>query len=293
MALALLFGQSHTVEHTDRRGVIPASASVRLVNKDGSEITAPTVSIDSVSTTTLNTSTAEAFDLQDATGVVAGRYYAITHEGVTYRRRIGEIDSTPTVYPTAALPEAPATGSAFVGLRMSATVPDSALTEARIGDGYRLEWTYTGAAGETYQAAQEVAIVRWTWEDPVTPDEVAEYVAQAHPSQYEESRQVWAQVAEQVARRVANEVEATNRRPYLFGDSAAFREPGYHAMRLALAERGYLPPGVDASLFSRDIAREYHAEMRKVIGGLRTYDADSDGKPDQNPRGFWSSRIVL
>lgn len=292
MALALLFGTSHTVEHTDRGGVIPAAASVVLRDDSGTQISAPTVSIDSVDTTVRAASTADVIDLVDLTGVTVGRHYALTHDGSTHRIRVGSVDST-SVYPTAALPEAPDQGDAFKGLRMSATVPSSALTEARIGAGYRLEWTYTDAAGETFQASQEVAIVRWTWEAPVTPDEIAEYVAQVHPSQYEESRQAWAQVAEQVARRVANEVEATGRRPHLYGDSQAFREPGYHAMRLALAERGYLPPGVDATMFAKDIAREYHAEMRKVIGGLRTYDANSDGKPDNKPRGFWSSRIVL
>jgi len=292
MALALLFSKSHTVEHTDRGGVIPATASVSLRDKYGTEISAPTVTIDPVDTTIRPGSTADALGLVSLSGVTVGRHYAVTHDGSTHWIRVGSFDAT-SVYPTAALPEAPDDGDTFKGLRMSATIPDSALTEARIGAGYRLEWTYTDAAGETYQASQEVSIVRWTWETPVTPDEIAEYVAQAHPSQYEESRQVWAQVAEQVARRVANEVEATGRRPFLYGDSQAFREPGYHAMRLALAERGYFPPGIDATMFSKDIAREYHAEMRKVIGGLRTYDSNSDGKPDGEPRGFWSSRIVL
>jgi hypothetical protein len=293
MALALLYGKSHPIEHTDRGGVIPATASVRLVDKYGTEISAPTVTIDSVSTTLQANSTASSFDLTDATGVVVGRDYAITDDGVTYRRTVAAVTSAGAVEPTAALPEDPQTGAAFVGLRMSATVPDSAIPVAKVGDGYRLEWSFTDAAGNEYTHSQDVSIVRWTWTPPVRPDDVAEYVAAAFPSMFEESREVWSGVADRVNRRISNDVEATGRRAYLYGDGDAFREAGYHAMRSALAELGYFPPGLDATTYRRDVERDYHTETRRVIGGLRSYDENNDGKPDQDSPRLWSVRVTL
>lgn len=294
MAIALLYGQSTQVYHEDRRGggIVPASASLRLLDETGAVVESPTVTLPTADTTVSASPapTRSLFTVADATGIAVGEACQIAIDGELISFVPETIDSG-EVEPTASLPVAPESGDTVKGLRMTATI--AGLAESQVGDGYRVEWQYTDAAGKTYTHTQSASVVRWLPPVYVTADDVREHVARVHPGAHTASRAIWSDVAKRVERRIERAIESTGRRAYLYGDSDTFNEASYHAMRLALAEVGFYPPGVDSAQYAQVLQREVNHHMRTALGGLADYDTDGDGKPDdREPARLFSVRIV-
>jgi len=272
MSADLLYDVSTPVHHEDAAGMVPTSATLTVVKRDGTALASPTVTLPSVSATVQASTTASAIILDDATGFAVGQAYRVVSDGVTYVFRVARINGT-TIYPLAALPQVPDTGSTVAALRMTATV--AAAGEANIGDGLALRWEYSDGT-TTRQHGEEATVVRWLWATPVTPTEIREYVAQAFPSAARES-QFYADVADRANSWIRSRIEATGKRPSLYGSSAAFRECGRLVSQLYLAERGFIPRGMDPQSYYRDLSFRANEELRTQIAGLRNYDEDGDG----------------
>lgn len=272
MSVDLLYDVSTPVYYEDAAGMVPTSATLTVSKRDGTALAAPTVTLPSVSAAVQTSSTASAIILDDATGFAVGQAYKVVSDGVTYVFRCARINGA-TLYPVAALPQVPDTGSTVSALRMTATV--AAVGEANVGGGLTLRWEYSDGT-TTRQHAEEATAVRWLWQTPVTPTEIREYVAQAFPSASRES-QFYADIADRANGWIRSRIEATGKRPSLYGSSAAFRECGRLASQLYLAERGFIPRGMDPQTYYRDLSFRANEELRTQIAGLRNYDEDGDG----------------
>jgi len=287
MSADLLYDVSTPVWHEDAGGMVPTSATLSVVKPDGTALASPTVTLPSVTATVQASTTAAAIILDSATGFAVGQAYQVTSDGVSYVFRVARIDGA-TIYPVAALPQVPDTSSTVKALRMTATV--AAPGEANIGEGYALRWEYSDGT-TTRQHAAETSVVRWLWQTPIEAWEVREYVAQAFPSASREF-QFYADTAARANGWIRSRIEATGKRPALYGSSAAFRECGRLAVQLYLAERGLIPRGMDPQTYYRDLSFRANEELRTQVAGLRQYDNDDSGTlsdDDLRARGYTAS----
>jgi len=287
MSVDLLYDVGTPVWHEDAAGMVPTSATLSVVKPDGTALASPTVTLPTVTATVQASTTASAIILDSAAGFAVGQACKVVSDGVSYVFRVARIDSA-TIYPVAALPQIPDTGATVSALRMTATV--AAPGEANVGDGYALRWEYTDGT-TTRQHAAETAVVRWLWQTPIEAWEVREYVAQAFPSASREL-QFYADVAGRANNWIRSRIEATGKRPSLYGSSAAFRECGRLAVQLYLAERGLIPRGMDPQTYYRDLSFRANEELRTQIAGLRQYDENADGvlsEDDRRARGYTAS----
>ncbi len=284
MSTDLLYDASTPVSFADPQGMIPTSATLELVKTDGSALSSPTVTLPTVTAAVQASSTASSIILDSAVGFVVGDSYACTSDGVTYVFRAGRVDGT-TIEPIAALPEVPDTGSTVSALKMTTAVAAPGL--ANVGEGYALRWEYSDGT-TTRQHAEEATVVRWLWQTPIEAREIREYVAQAFPSA-QRPFQFYADIAERANGWIRSRIEATGRRPSLYGSSAAFREAGRLIAQMYLAERGLIPRGFDSESYRRDLSFRSNEELRTQVAGLRNYDHDGDGSltsQDLAARGF-------
>ena len=100
----------------------------------------------------------------------------------------------------------------------------------------------------------------------------------------------WDQVATTANNRVREMVEATARRPHLYGDTNVFAHAGYEQMRLLLAQEGLVPRGSNPGIFEAQLSATFAEAMSQAISSLATYDKSNDGAiSSDEATGMWFS----
>ncbi|MBM4346200.1 MAG: hypothetical protein FJ100_22730, partial [Deltaproteobacteria bacterium] len=221
--------------------------------------------------------TAAVLKLASTVGVTVGQPLAVVSDGETHVITPVRIDGD-YVTLAATLPSVPDTGATVKGLRMTATV--TAVGVAELGAGLQLEWRYNNATAAGY-ATQEVAVVRWLWQQPITAAEIAELLGVVY--QTTRSPDFCEGISERVSNKIRAAIEQTGRRPYLYASPSAFAEVAQIGARWVLAESNIGLVG-DLPALVREYRFAFNDELTKAVAGLRGYDATAEGRLDQPKR---------
>lgn len=259
------------VGHYDPQGLVPTSATLTLYKPDGTTISAPTVTLPTLSTTTQGGTTASALVLGAVTGLQRGSHLRLACDGVTYVVEVARVDGS-TVHLTAALPVVPDASSPVKALDMSATV--AAPGVANVGAGHRLAWVYSDGTTER-RHGQAAMVVRWPWLSPVSAADVRELLA----SHFNLTRaEAYCQaVADKVADNIRSALLQTGRRPSLYVSPDVFKPVVEAGILYALASRG-IHQGQDPYAAQHELRWSFNDGMEKVLTSALGYDSDQDGK---------------
>lgn len=270
----LIFDATTAVSHADAGGIVPTSATVTLYEPDGNAIESPTVTKPTLSTTTAAGTTASSLTLAAVTGILRGDLLKVTSDGIDYVVEVNNVfAATKIVTLMAALPAAPANGSAVKALRMTATF--AAVGIAGIKANYRIVWVYTDGTNPR-QVGIAASVVRWPWVTPCNDWDVREILTDMKAGTRSDT--FCSEVAEKSDQKIRAKILLTMRRPELYVSSQLFADAGRAAIRYELAQRGICFAG--QSIYDAQTALRYafDDQMASVITGLTAYDSNADGK---------------
>jgi len=276
MAIDLLYDETTTITHYDPEGVVPTAATVVLYKSGGdtggtvSAVTLPTAS----TTITGSSSTREALVVTSATGFAVGDHIVTTDDGVDMVGEVVRIDGT-TFHLMAAISHIPAASATVKKLDMSATI--GGFIESDISANWRIQWEITTPSNR--RGSDVAHVVRWTWDQPVRAADIEQHVAYAFTS-VQRPAGYYARIARLANDRVRQQIEATGKRPHLYGDAGAFRDSAMVWARYQLAREGLVPRGSNPGLYQEQLRAEFSDEMRTILASLAYYDADDDGAID-------------
>lgn len=281
--------QAKPVHHEPKNGMVATSATLTLLSPSGSTIETPAVT-KPTATGSVQTGTT-ALTVQLAAGEAAafevGERVKIVSDGVTYLPTIARINGDALIL-RAKLPEVPDVGAAVAKIRMTATI--SAPGIAQLSTDCRLEWVFSDGSISDYHT-EGVSIVRWPWVSPVSADDVRDHLAEVY-SDDSRSDAFCAAIADRASDKIAQALRSSGRRAHLFPDPAILTDPTWQAVRLLLAEQGYVPEG-DATAFAREMRFALQDSLATVVKSLSGYDADGDGAiSDDEKRGHvWAFKV--
>ena len=249
---------------------VATSASLAVVAPDGSALSAPAVTLPTVSTTTTSGTTADVLELARVSGIAPGDRLQVTSDGVAYNCTAAIVDATAkTVTLVTGLQVVPDLTSAVKNTKLTATV--TAPGVANLGANWRLVWTYSDGT-TTIDDSQPAAVVRQRWVSPITAADVRDVLAELGG----ERSELWCQgVADRVDSAIQATLEGTGRRPWLYLSSAVFTQPALLGIRYELAQRG-IAHGGQIYEAQRELRFARDDALAQVIGSL-PYDANQDG----------------
>ena len=249
---------------------VATSASLAVVAPDGSALSAPAVTLPTVSTTTTSGTTADVLELASVSGIAPGDRLQVTSDGVAYNCTAAIVDATAkTVTLVTGLQVVPDLTSAVKNTKLTATV--TAPGVANLGANWRLVWTYSDGT-TTIDDSQPAAVVRQRWVSPITAADVRDVLAELGG----ERSELWCQgVADRVDSAIQATLEGTGRRPWLYLSSAVFTQPALLGIRYELAQRG-ITHGGQIYEAQRELRFARDDALAQVIGSL-PYDANQDG----------------
>lgn len=256
--------------------LVATSATLSVVNPDGTQQSAPAVTraAATLSTTiTGGSSTTSVLKLVSVAGIVPGTPLIVTSDGVGYACDAAVIDSSAaTVALRTGLPVAPNNGDTVKGAALTASV--AAPGAASIGPNFRLRWTYSdGTTSKTVSAA--ASVVRQVWTAAATGADVRDVLAEMGDSRSER----WcAEVADRVDENIRGRLAETGRRPWAFISSGPFRRCALLGIRYELSQRG-IAHGGQIYEAQRELRFAFDDALAGVIGSL-SYDSDEDGAID-------------
>ena len=250
------------------------SATLTLFAPNGSVVSAPTVTLPTISTTTATGTTEQALVLASVTGITAGTLLRVTSDSVTYGCEVASVDATSkTVTLLTALALAPDDGSDVYGVTLTASVPAPGATA--IGSNYRLSWVYSDGT-TSKSASQPASVVRWQWTACCSKEDVADVLSemsQTRPA-------AWCQaVADRVDTTIQGELLATGKRPQLYLSSSVFTDAARAAIRYELSKSGIALGAGQIYEAQRELRFAADDKLVKVITGLQGItDTDNNGK---------------
>lgn len=266
----LYYDGSTRVRHYDGGGLVPTSASLTLRSPSGASIQTPAVTLPTLSTT-VTAATTLALTLASVTGITQGSHLAVVSDGVTYVVEVARIDGS-VVHLTHGLPVSVDVGATAKHLDMLATV--TAPGAAQLGDGLRLEWTYSDGT-TTERQGYAAAVVRWPWQPIITAQDVRAHMAEVYADG--KRSESW---CDTMARRandaILTVIAGTQRRPYLYLSAASFREAGLAAMRYELALSNICLGG-QVYEAQRETRFAFTDAMSRVLTSALAYDKDQTG----------------
>lgn len=292
MAVYILEDRSTAIEFVPPEP--PTSATLSIKTPSGTALEAPTVTVDSTSTTigaTVTTST----QFQVGAALTPGRQYWWTSVDSTSVRglvRCAEYDS-----PIARL-ESPPPGSTvqqgdtITGARLTATVTSTGSATRDLN--HQAVWTVTGTDGIVRIYQQALHVVRCLFRQAVLPADATRYLAGAFPHQnYDRPFGYFSELARRASRRVERKLLAGGRFQHLVGDHDIFADAGIVALRIELALEGMVPPGYDPTDYVAKTEKELGDAIQEAIAGC-WYDIDDDGGVDEETErsGFYSMAWV-
>lgn len=236
-------------------------------------------------------STKAVVKVVDPSGVTVGDPYLIVSNGVPVvviaTRLTGH---AVTISPS--LDVIPSDGCTFQGLKMSVAI--AAPTKSLLGTGHRLQWEYTD--GDTNrQHVETVTVARWIPDPPITAEAVKALLAAYQPSSANVRDQVYLQgIADRVAAKIEQALNATGRRQACYGDPNAFSEPGRTCARLYLADDAFFPAGASPDAYLKECQMRLEQELRLAVAGLQ-YDDNGDGAitGDEKRPKFFTFKVSL
>lgn len=293
MALYILENRSTEIEFVPPER--PASATLSFLDQGGTELAAPTATLDAAVSTNIATVVSQSQFSTTGDALVPERHYWVNGDGggvPTYSLvRVARVD------PTYVWLEAPpavtlANGDAFEPARFTATIPSSAVGDRALN--YRCEWTVTGVDGVVRVYQQAVHVVRTLFRPAVLPDDVARYLSGAASSiSVDRPFGYFAELARRASARVERKLLGGQRFQHLVGDYGAFVDAGIVALRLELALEGFVPPGFDPTNYVSRTDVELGQAIQEALAGT-WYDENDDGavNAETEVSGFYSARLV-
>lgn len=292
MAAYILEDRSTLIEFVPPEA--PASATCSFKDPGGAEKATPAVTVDATNTSVGATVTSST-EFQVGAALTPGRQYwwrsadAGAHKALIrcaeYAGGVARLEAPP---PGSSVQ----TGDVITGARLTATIPDTAVTERALN--YRAEWTVTGVDGVVRTYLQAIHVVRALFRPACLPDEASRYLAGAFPhASIDRPYGYFAELARRASNRVERKLLAGQRFQHLVGDHGAFADAGVVALRIELALEGMMPPGFDPTNYVARTEEELGQAIQEAIAGL-WYDADDNGVVDQGTEvsGFYSMRLV-
>ena len=276
MAIDLLYDETTTVKHFDPEGVVPTAATVTLYKPGGgtggtvSAVTLPTAS----TTISGGSSTREKLVVDSSTGFAVGDHIVASDDGIDMVAEIVRVDGS-SLHLMAALSHEPSAGATVKKLDMTATI--SGLAEADIGPNWRIQWEITTPSNR--RGSDVAHVVRWLWDQPIRAADVEQHVAYAFTS-VQRPAGYYARIARLANDRVRQTIEATGKRPHLYGDAGLFHDSAMVWARYQLAREGLVPRGSNPGLYQEQLRAEFNDEMRSILASLAYYAADDDGAID-------------
>jgi hypothetical protein len=288
MALEVHYNTALPVYLEPQDGLLATTGTAVLRDEDGATIETLSVTLPTAGSRTVSAGTTiDAIKVSSATGVTVGHKWRVVSDGVTQVFTVARVDGT-TVYPLDPLAQLPDKDSAFEPIRMTATISAPGIT--KIGYNWRLEWLYDDGTTEGF-AADVVHVVRWKWNSPISGARIRRHIAHTYPATVD-SREAyyWQTIADEANEEIRKLVEATGRRPNLYGSPNCFDRAGYIAAKHLLAGEGIVPAGSNPGIFMEQMRADFDREVSRVISSLKMYDADNDGKiSDTEATGLWFS----
>lgn len=282
MAYDLLYGTAATaVFYPDS---VLSSPSAQVIAPDGTVKESPTPSVDTTSTTIASATSSSVFVLTSASGVAVGRKYLVTADGWSALCEVADLSST-TVTLVEALPETPANGDTFAGVRTTVAIAAGSL------DDYSTNWRV-----RLYKAQDEwiqtFHVVRHKFAPAADEEDVRALVNSLARSDHFPA-EVYQNIAVAADLDVRRRIIATGRYPFLFGDSDAFQVAGKIAVRLQLIDHGIIQGGWDVEAYERYYRQRLEMAVGEVVQSLTPYDSTNDDSYEDEATKITNVRLHL
>ena len=275
-----------------------SSAAAVAYSPSGGELATATATVDSVNTTVTSASgsTYQTLVLSSGTGVAVGRSYRLSNaEGEAAIVTVETVSgATVTLSNPPGLVNAPGSGDAFRGARVSWTLPAAATADR--GANHRVRWSITRGDGQVRAYSSVYHVVRTEFLDPVSPDDVYAYVARVHPgSASQMTPEHRRDVSDRANDRVRSRLMETKRYPHLVGDPAALNEAGRAALQWCLLDERHLMIQNEDDLLDQLSALDGRItqEVNRAVDAMTWIDLDDSNSASANEVGPVSTRIVL
>ena len=253
-------------------GLVATACSLSVVKPDGGQFSAPSTTLPSASTTVAAGSTTLALSVASASGFAVGEKIRLDSQGTIQTPKIARIAGS-VLHLSAGLSHAPEVGDAVRSIRITASLP--AFGESNLGTDYRLEWNASDGSHSEF-SGQLLNVVRWPFVCPVSSEDVSAILSENFEDR--RSDEFTDRIVQRVLEKLQNKIASTGRRAHLYVDAKRFREPGLTAIRLLLAEKGYIPATASAAEGIRALRFEFDDLCSEVIKSLASpYDKNEDG----------------
>ena len=286
--------------YPDTENSFALAASAVAYDDGGVELASADVVCDaqavSTTVTAASGSSYQSLTLDSASGVVVGRSYRLENlaDEVAIVTVAAKFGSVVTLRDPPGFLTAPGLGNSFRGALVSWTLP-AAATATR-GTNRRVLWTVTRQDGRVRAYSSIYHVVRTLFRDPVTPDDVYQYVARLHPgsaSAMTPARRE--EVADRANRRVRSRLLESQRRPHLIGDPDSLREAGRVALQWVLLDDRHVLVNSDEDLMDQLDALDNRmaVEVARSIDAMTWHDSNDSNAVDVGEVAPVSTRILL
>ena len=260
-----------------------SSATAKIHDPAGTQIAAPSVTIDATNTTLGGTAAAGATSITvaSATGIEAGRRYLLDNDDNqpewVYVKGVSGTTVTlhePTGYDHTA-------SSTFVGTRLSLSV--SAANAGTLYEGCEVRWSYV-VDSSTYKPITQYDVVRTLWPEVIlVPFEFRRYAGEMASEAMESDIGSGLDFSDEIAlatEDVRRDILARGYRPALFRSHDEFKHPIAERVLYRWARRGEALPAVwqDDPTGWIDMRREAYGDaLTDALNTTRSYDEDESG----------------
>lgn len=247
--------------------------TARILDPDGKQVATPVAVLDSLDAVISATPAADLAHvlLEGSPAVVRGRVYQIDDidRGAVQTEVEGFSGAAPRVVALAdELPWAPVPGSTFRGFEVAVTIPPIAVR----GFGYRLI-----AETSTDQIQLAFNVTRVPFSFPVSVREIRAYMLENWKSSGESRDEEWISNRRDVAASMLrSELLNAKRYPDRIWDRARLYNAAWFAVKIELAERGFIPKGEQIADYKTRTRSDFSSAVASVLDSIAAYDADDD-----------------
>ncbi|MBT9557899.1 MAG: hypothetical protein IV100_17820 [Myxococcales bacterium] len=264
----------------------PSAATVSIHSPAGTQLTAPSVTIDPVNTTLSSAASAGATTLSvaSASNIAARRrYLVIDSDGEREWVRVRSISGT-TVTLFDPIENALSSGSTFQGCRLTATAAAAACPV--LDEGYEARWVYTIGSVES-KAQTRFDVVRSPWPTVIGSSEGLKTYARHLVSPAREGGQGlgWLDDIEKATQMVRRDIMVRGLDPSRFRSFEAFEDVVYEKVILRLAESGdVVPRDWTGDTWLQERRNIYDAALSTAMQVTKSYDENQDGVTNSSER---------
>ncbi|MCB9507973.1 MAG: hypothetical protein H6698_09605 [Myxococcales bacterium] len=263
-----------------------------VTQRDGTVVATPTATPDTTASTVDGTAAAtDRIPVSDASGFVAGRWYACTDDAFgTALFELSAVEGS-TLRLVDPLPSIPSDGAAVFGVEVVVTV--AAIDE--LGEGFLLEVVDDGDGGTGQQVTQDFDVSRYTFTEPVQPEHVCTYISRTWPSEVDmiSDGRLHRRIAQQSNDALAARLAPAERRLERYWSPSVLAEPGRILMQIILADVHRLIPmhESDRNEYVRGLRFELKDRISDLLVAPAKYDQDGDGTIDEDEKDGFNAVI--